>query len=306
MKIDKKNWLGWIGVGITLIFSSLWAYWGAIENFHEGWYSYSIWENLFMLFFQYLLFTIVFVLLALVSLRWKRIGLALHILAAAVSIWFFSGATFSVLGGMIVLPILAIGLIYFFGKPEPKKWAYRLILAVPLLVILAISIPQGIKLSQRIDDQNFGARLIEGNGIALIWAPRGPGWPDKGTSWDEAQRICRYLSEDGTEIMSEPQNIWRLPTVDEAVRSMLIHGENAGGAWDPVEGKANYTRTPDKESPLWDIHSKVIYYWTADTSARNDHRSNIIVYDGGIFDRVKTESQSYLSFRAVKDVDANH
>lgn len=303
MKRDRKFWLGWIGVGITLIFSSLWAYWGAIENFHEGWYSHYVWENLFMLFFQYLLFTFVFVLLAVISLKWKRVGLALHILIAGASIWFFSGASLSVLGGMIVLPILAIGLIYFFGEPEPKKWAYRLIIAVPLLVILAISIPQGIKVSQRINDQDFGARLVEGNGVTLVWAPRGPGWPDKGTSWEDAQRICRYLSEDGTQIMAEPQNIWRLPTVEEAVRSMMIHGENAGGVWDLVERKAGYTRTPDKESPLWDVHSKVIYYWTGDTSPQNEQRAYIIVYHGSVFDRIKSESQSYLSFRAVKEVD---
>ncbi len=303
VKSDRKFWLGWIGVGISLIFSSLWAYWGAMENFHEGWYSQSIWENLFMLFFQYLLFTIVFTLLAVISLRWKRIGLALHILIAGGSIWFFSGASFSVLAGMIVLPILTLGLLYYFGEPQPKKWAYRLLVFVPLIIILAISIPLGIKVSQRLDDRDFGARLVEGNGLTLVWAPRGPGWPDKGTSWQDAQHICSYLSEDGTELMPEPQNIWRLPTVDEAVRSMMIHGENAGGVWDPVEAKAIYDRTPDKESPLWNLHSKIIYYWTADTSSRDDARAYIIVYNGGVFDRVKTESQGYLSFRAVKDVN---
>ena len=41
--------LGWVGIAITVIISSVWAYWGAIENFHECWYSESIWENLFML-----------------------------------------------------------------------------------------------------------------------------------------------------------------------------------------------------------------------------------------------------------------
>ncbi|NLT12066.1 MAG: hypothetical protein GXY06_06620 [Clostridiaceae bacterium] len=34
--------LGWLGVVITVIISVVWAYWGAIENFHEGWYSESI------------------------------------------------------------------------------------------------------------------------------------------------------------------------------------------------------------------------------------------------------------------------
>ena len=303
MKRDRKFWLGWIGVGISLIFSSLWAHWGAMENFHECWYSDSVWENLFMLFFQYLLFTIVFVLLAVISLRWKRIGLALHILIAGASFWFFSGARFSVLAGMIVLPVLALGLLYYFGEPQPKKWAYRLLVIVPLIITLAISIPLGIKISQRVDDQDFGARVVEGNGVKLVWAPRGPGWPDKGTSWQDAQRICSYLSEDGTELKPEPQSIWRLPSVDEAVRSMMIHGENAGGVWDPLEAKANYIRTPDKESPLWDLHSKIIYYWTANTSSRNDDRAYIIVYDGGVYDRMKTESQGYLSFRAVKDAE---
>ena len=94
MKNDKKSIIGWIGVFITLTLSSIWAYWGAIENFHEGWYSTSIWENLFMLFFQYLLFTIIFVSLAVIILKWKKIGLILHFIVAAVSVWFFFWSKF--------------------------------------------------------------------------------------------------------------------------------------------------------------------------------------------------------------------
>lgn len=58
--------------------TSIWAYWGALENFHEGWYSESLMENLFMFLFQYMSFSILFVVLALVILRWKRFGLLLH------------------------------------------------------------------------------------------------------------------------------------------------------------------------------------------------------------------------------------
>lgn len=303
MKKDKKSIIGWIGVFITILFSSVWAYWGAIENIHEGWYSTSIWENLFMLFFQYLLITIIFVSLAVIILRWKKIGLILHFMIAVASVWFFSGASFSVIGVMIVIPIIALGLVYYYGEPKPKKWAYRLLIIVPLIIILAISIPQGIKVSQRINDNNFGMRIVQGNGLTLVWAPRGPGWPDKGTSWDEAQRICKYLSEDGTVIMEEEQNIWRLPTVDEAVRSMLLHGENAGGIWDSFEKIAVYERTPDKESPLWDVHSKVIYYWTSETSIEDGRKAYIIVYHGGVYEKMKIDGQSYLSFRAVKEAD---
>ncbi|MDD3972984.1 MAG: DUF1566 domain-containing protein [Clostridia bacterium] len=302
-KEKRRNIVGWIGVAITTIFSSIWAYWGSIENFHEGWYSVSIWENLFMLLFQYLLFTVIFVLLGVITLKWKIAGLVLHILLAGFCIWFFSGASFLVIGLMIVIPIIGLGLLYFFGKPEPKKWAYRSLIFIPLIIIIAVFIPMSIKVSKRINDYDFGVRIVEGNEITLIWAPRGPGWPDSGTTWHEAMDICRYLSEDGTKIMDEVQDIWRLPTVDEAVRSMLLHGENVNGIWYPDDQKAVYDKTPDKESPLWDVHSQVIYYWTCETAIDNEDRAYIIVYHGGVNSKMKIDGQSYLSFRAVKNID---
>jgi len=301
----KKKILGWIAVAITVVFSSVWAYWGAFENFHEGWYSVSLWENIFMFVFQYMLFTIIFVMLALIILKWKKIGLIIHLLMGIFCIWFFSGATFTVLGLMIVLPFAVLGLLYYFGEPYPLKWAYRLIIFVPLIIVLAISVPQGIKVSNRINDGDFGIRIVEGNGVTLAWAPRGPGWPDRGVSWEEAQDICKHLSEDGFQIMEKEQNIWRLPAVDEAVRSMMLHGENAGGVWHAQEERARYDKTPDKETPLWDVHSKVIYYWTADTSLQDEERAYIIVYDGGVYDKRKIDSFGYLSFRAVKDVHSH-
>ncbi len=298
----KRSILGWIGVSITVIFSSIWAYWGAFENFHEGWYSTSIWENLFMFFFQYMLFTIIFVLLALIILKWKKIGLIVHLLAGVFCIFFFSGASFSVLGLLIVIPFAIMGLIYYFGEPYPLKWAYRLIIFVPLIIILVITIPQGIKVSKRIDTGDFGISIVEGNEVTLAWAPRGPGWPDRGVSWEEAQDICKHLSEDGLSIMENEQNIWHLPTIDEAVRSMMLHGENSKGVWYAEKEQAVYEKTPDKESPLWDVHSKVIYYWTADTSIQDEKQAYIIVYDGGVYDKRKIDHYSYLSFRAVKEV----
>ncbi len=296
----KKNILGWAGVVLTVIIAGFWAYWGANENFHEGWYSTSIWENLFMLIFQYLLFTIIFILLAIFALKWKWLGLFLHIAIGVFCIFFFSGANFSVVGMLIVIPLIILGLIYFYGDPKPKKWAYRLILLIPLSIILIISIPQVMKVSHRMNDHDFGMRIIEGNGVTLAWAPKGPGWPDRGVSWEEADNICRYLSEDGTKIMDKEQNIWRLPTVDEAVRSMTLHNENAGGVLYPDNMEADYKIPPDKETPVWNPDSKVIYYWTSETDPNNIQRAYIIVYHGGVFKKMKTDHQDYLSFRAVK------
>lgn len=299
----KKRVVGWLGVLITIVVSGFWAYWGSFENFHEGWYSTSIWTNLFMFLFQYMVISIVFVFLALIILKWKRFGFGLHIVFALFSMWFFSGARFSVVSVLIVIPFILLGSIYYYGDPRPKKWAYRLIIFIPLIITIAISIPQYIKVSQRIDDGDLSLRIIESNGVTLSWAPRGPGWPDEGISWEEAQDICDYLSVDGTEIMDTKQYIWRLPTVDEAVSSMMIHGQNAGGAWDAADEKASYDKTPDKESPMWDVHSQVIYYWTAETSILDDSKAYILVYHGGVFSRKKSNRQAYLSFRAVKEVE---
>ena len=95
-----------------------------------------------------------------------------------------------------------------------------------------------------------------------------------------------------------PQHIWRLPTVDEAVRSMARQGQNSGGVWAAETAKATYETTPDKESPLWDMHSQVIYWWTA-TEADEGH-AYIIVYDGKVWPRAKPFKPDYLGFRCVK------
>jgi len=296
-----RQTIGWIGVAVTVVFTGVWSFWGIVENFHEGWYSVSVWENLFMLFVQYLLFTIIFGGLACLSLRFPRIGFAAHVVLAVGSAIFFAGSAFSVVYLMIAIPLILLGLAYLFGRPKPKKLAYILITCVPLLIILIFGSINFVKVSQRVDDGDYGLRIIEGNGITLAVAPRGPGWPESGVSYYEAQEICKYLSEDGEALMDTEQNIWRLPTVDEAVRLMSLHGENCGGVWDAEEKKATYDMKPDKESPLWDVHSKVIYYWTSEVSS--DEQAYIIVYDGGVFDKPADAQYGYLGFRAVKNIE---
>lgn len=292
--------LGWAAAGITAAFTGIWAYWGIVENFHEGWYAKSLLENLGMMFFQYLSVPLIFMLLGLLSLRFPKLGLGVHALMAAAAAWFFWGASFQVLGLMIVLPILGLGILYFFGRPEPKKWAYRMLVAVPLLVIFVISPFKLAQVSARVSDGDFGARVVSGNGVTLVWAPRGPGWPDGGVTFAEAKDICSRLSADGVTLKDTVQNVWRLPTVEEAVRSMALHGENACGAWDASVRKALYLKTPDKETPLWDMHSRVIYYWVDGDAGKKD-TAFIIVYDGGVFTRKKSSVYGYLSFRAVRE-----
>jgi len=80
---------------------------------------------------------------------------------------------------------------------------------------------------------------------------------------------------------------------------MTRHAANSGGRWDANSAQPSYAIQPDKESPLWDIHSQVIYWWTA-TEADEGH-AYIIVYNGQVWPRSKPLNVDYLGYRCVKE-----
>ena len=84
---------------------------------------------------------------------------------------------------------------------------------------------------------------------------------------------------------------------------MARHGQNSGGTWDDQRAKATYQSTPDKESPLWNTHSQVIYWWTA-TEVDADH-AFMIVYDGQVWPRTKQFGPAYVGYRCVKEPPTN-
>lgn len=298
MKPEKKRQIaGWIAVGLSTAITCLWAYWGGIETFHEGWYFQSFLSNVALMFAQYLSPMIVFMIVALLSIRWPRFGGGMHVVIAILAAVFFSISDNTVII-FLLIPLIGFGLLYWFGRPQPRKLAYRLAVGLPLLTLIISGIGPAIQVSQRVNDGNLQARLVQGNGVALTWAPEGPGWPSSGTNWDEALETCRYLEEDGLTLSDSPQDIWRLPTVDEAVRSMALHGENSGGVWDPDKAEVSYDTAPDKESPLWNIYSQVIYWWTA--TEVDEDQAYIIVYDGKVWPRSKQFGFAYLGYRCVK------
>ena len=297
---DRRQLPGWIAVVLSTIITSFWAFWGIIENFHEGWYSESLFSNLVLMFVQYLSPMLIFMAVSLVSIFYPRVGGGLHAVVGLFALWFFdafsNAATF-----FIILPLMGLGALYWYGRPQPRKAATSLIIGIPILTLILSGVSPVIRVSQRVDDGDLQARLVHGNGVDLVWAPDGPGWTRTGMNWNEAVKTCQNLTEDGLTIASTPQNIWRLPTVDEAVRSMSLHGQNSGGVWDEKTTEAIYKLSPDKESPLWNIHSQVIYWWTA-TEVDEDH-AYIIVYDGKVWSRSKDFGPAYLGFRCVKDTE---
>jgi len=296
-KLRRQQILGWIAVGLSIVITCGWAFWGIIENFHEGWYYASLWSNLAMMFIQYLSPMLIFMGVTLIAIFWPRFGSVLHGLIALLATWFFhafsNAATF-----FIIFPLLGLGAMYWFGRSKPRKLAAFLGIGLPMLILIASGASPAIRVSQRSDDGNLQARLVYDNGVQLTWAPDGPGWPLVGGDWYEAQHACQYLMENGQDLASTPQYIWRLLTIDEAVRSMARHGQNSGGKWDSETAEATYKTTPDKESPLWNVHSQVIYWWSA-TEIDGD-RAYIIAYDGKERPRSKEAGPDYLGYRCVK------
>jgi hypothetical protein len=297
IQIDKFVIMGWMAVAVSTLITCFWAFWGIIENFHEGWYFESLWLNLGMMFIQYLSPMLIFVIVALISIYWPRIGGSMHGLVALFAVWFFqafsNAATF-----LIIIPLIGLGMMYWFGRPKPRKAAAFIVFGFPLLTLILSGIEPAVRVSYRVDDGNLNIRFVVGNGVALYWAPDGPGWPLTGENWYEAQQTCQRLSEDGLRLAFAPQYIWRLPTVDEAVRSMARHGQNSGGEWYAETAEAVYKSPPDKESPLWNVYSQVIYWWTA--TEIDDEHAYIIVYDGKVWSRSKEFGPANLGFRCVR------
>jgi len=295
--VDKRKVIGWLAVGISIAITCFWAFWGIIENFHEGWYNESLLSNVGLMFVQYLSPMLIFMGVTLISIYWPRIGGGLHVIFALLAVWFFqaisNAATF-----LIITPLIGLGLLYWFGRPRPRHIAVSLAIGLPILTLIISGIEPVLRVSQRLDDDNLQARLVQGKGVKLLWAPEGSGWPRTGTDWYEAQQVCQHLADDGLTIAPAPQLIWRLPTVDEAVRSMTRHGQNSGGVLDPELAEATYQTTPDKESPLWNVHSQVIYWWTA--TEVDEERAYIIVYDGQVWPRAKHFGPAYLGYRCVR------
>lgn len=88
VKLTRQKIIIWIAICASAVFANFWAYWGINENFHEGWYFVSFWDNVLLMFSQYLLMPLGFMLLGVVSIRWNKIGSLAHLVLAVAS--FFS------------------------------------------------------------------------------------------------------------------------------------------------------------------------------------------------------------------------
>jgi hypothetical protein len=239
-----------------------------------------------------------FLALSLASLTWPLAGATLHAAAGLFALWFFRGSAPAVILPFITIPLVLLGLLYGFGRPEPRHRARAVVVGLPALTLVLSGAYPAWVVATRVDDGDRGARLVETGTARLLWAPAGPGWPETAASWDEATRQCRHLTEDGLSIAEAAQEIWRLPTIEEAVASQHRHGRSSGGRWDPALARPTYTTTPDKEPPLWNPDSPIVYWWTA-TSA-DPAAAYRIVYNGRVNAVSKRARWGSLGFRCVR------
>lgn len=302
--------LGWLGIAICTLIAGFWGFWGGIEGFHEGWYHGSLAANVFW-YLLYLLPALLIPVLTITAVRRPKLGAALFCLVGvSIAVWAvpchnfrLNDRTWFIFASFTTFPVL-LGLLFLWGDPRPRRAAAWIAGAIPVLLILASSSWMAATVLQRVDDGNRGARIVHGNGVALEWVGAGPGWERKGgVSWHDAMRRCAYLSEDGKTLRKTPQNVWRLPTTDELVRSSALHGRNCGGTWDRHTGSPHYRMPPDKESPLWDTRSEVTYYWTS--TEKDSDRAYWVVYHGGVFAKPKRNAPGNAGFRAVREIPAD-
>jgi hypothetical protein len=200
------------------------------------------------------------------------------------------------------------------ARPSPGWWATNIrtlmVVGVPLLaaaVWLVLTLPDMLA---RHDDGLRGMRVIAGNGVTLAWAPKGPGWnrPSSNAGPMSSSAIssyggtgaglCGHLSLDGTVLRPEAVGVWRLPTVNEVIRSLTRGGANAGCTWDGRASHATCAQPPDKETPLWAPDEAPIYYLTSDTAGEAHVLG--VNYTAGITPHRRTAASGGLGYRCVR------
>ncbi len=339
-----KRYAGLIAWLILALATSLWTFWGISEMYYEGW------GLPFPQPAAYLLPAVACLLFTALALwRTRLAGWVIVAGGGAFTVWWWTMA-FTRSGGLSLGAVLAmfpvsgalvlVGLLFLWDAKHPqhffenhrigRHWRALLGFGPPLLILVGVSAAELPVVLTRWDDGGRGARLVEGNGVTLVWAPSGPGWNWKQPwggypSWDSLARygqapiglktgedlgaghatetemqttgLCAYLNADGTRLMAEPQYIWRMPAAEEIVRSLTRDGVNAGCTPPSGEGKAECERTPDKETPLWAPDQPPIYYWTAEEF--NADEAWYVSYNGNVLNQEKDWGNPRHGYRCV-------
>jgi hypothetical protein len=206
--------------------------------------------------------------------------------------WFFRNLRYIFAVGLPILITIAISIYWLPIILTRVDDGYRGESLIEGNGVMLIWAPAGPGWSQGIGPSREAGTLLPGanlswDDIAFYGVPpvgfgTKPGLEDVNATIEDMNTtgLCCYLSEDGLTIVDEPQYVWRMPTVDEIVRSLVRHGQNAGCTWDGQSDKAECQILPDKETPLWIPDWSPIYYWAADEY--DESEAYYISYNGQI------------------------
>ena len=123
-QVSKRQVAGWLAVALSTLLACFWAGWGIIENFHEGWFHDSFLLNVGWMFLQYLSPMIIFLSLTLLAIVFPRIGGTAYALIGVTLALVLFDWTDTVAMQLVIFPMLLLGMLYWYGRPQPRCRAY--------------------------------------------------------------------------------------------------------------------------------------------------------------------------------------
>jgi hypothetical protein len=112
MNASASRWRqipGWTAIVIATGIACFWAFWGSIENFHEGWFHSNFWFNVGLMLAQYLSPMLIVMLLCAVVFRWPWLAFPL-LGSTAIGVACFFHLSFSAMT-LITLPLAAMAVL---------------------------------------------------------------------------------------------------------------------------------------------------------------------------------------------------
>jgi hypothetical protein len=148
--MNREQALGWTAIALSTTVASFWAWWGVTENFHEGWYYASFFQNVGWMLVRYMSPMIVFLVLGALAAAWPQVGGGLHILAGIMIPLLFARNLGAIL--IMVIPLLILGVLYYRSSPPPFIQALIVLVVVPALLAIVLAIEPVTRIMGRIDD----------------------------------------------------------------------------------------------------------------------------------------------------------
>jgi hypothetical protein len=189
--LRSRRWLRVATTVLVVVPLALWAFWGSIELYWEGW------GLPFPEPFYYLAPMTIIWILGLLAVTWPRFGgWALIIVGGSLGAWVIAlqigrGAEITIGSALtwfvvVLLPAVSGVLFVLEGRrrvssPVPATFLRRhgdqlVVLTVPVLVFGAVSAYWLPIVLTRVDDGRRGAVVMETTEGTMEWAPAGPGW----------------------------------------------------------------------------------------------------------------------------------